>query len=102
MQLFFTETLMSQCTIRRDEDMEKLAGLSIDFDCLKFAGDEIVEYSIAMHDRICAAQRISYLPGLGDPTTTKRERLLIRNLLTVLRARSQPPPTPDAQHSEII
>jgi hypothetical protein len=96
LQLSFTETLGSQCTMRTDEDLAKIPHLAIDFDCLRFAGDEIAEYSVAMHDRICAAQRISYLPGLGDPTTSKRERALIKDFTTVLRARGQlPPPKTD-------
>jgi hypothetical protein len=68
-RVLFTESLMSQCTIRREEDFERIGSLTADFAALQFAGDEIAEYSQVMHDRLLAAFRQSYLPGLGEPTT---------------------------------
>lgn len=72
---------MSQCTMRREEDYQRIGSLTADFAALQFAGDEIAEYSQVMHDRLLAAIRQTYLPGLGDPTTSRRERRLIADLL---------------------
>jgi hypothetical protein len=87
-QLQFTQSLLSQCSIRRKEDMERLAALSIDFSVLGFAGEEIEDYSARMEKRICSAVPISYEPGMGNPIVSKLEGQLIRDLVTTLTIRN--------------
>lgn len=83
-QIDFIESLLSQCTMRREEDLNKIVSLGDDFAALRFSGDEIVDYAEVMRERILNAQPIVYLPGLGNPTTTKREARLIMDFLTYL------------------
>jgi len=83
-QIDFIESLLSQCTMRREEDLAKIASLGDDFAALRFSGDEIVDYSEVMRYRILNAQPIIYLPGFGNPTTTKREARLISDFLIYL------------------
>jgi len=99
-QLFFTEALLSQCSIRRKEDLDKLGDLTIDFSVLGFAGEEIDEYARAMHDRIVNALPISYDCGLGNPLVSKREKNLVRDLAVTLKARKMhlKPPIDSRSH----
>jgi hypothetical protein len=84
-QIMFIESLLSQCSMRREEDLAKVASLGDDFAALRFAGDQIIEdYSDIMRERILGAVPITYLPGLGNPTTTKRERRLIYDYLDTI------------------
>jgi hypothetical protein len=79
-----TQTLQSQCTIVRDDDMEKLSSLALDFSVLKFAGEEIEDYSQVMHDRMNNAKLIEYDHDFATATVSKREHRLIRDLMVTI------------------
>jgi hypothetical protein len=80
----FVESLLSQCTMRREEDLQKITSLGDDFGALRFSGEEIESYSDVMRERILNAKPIIYLPGYGNPTTSKREARLIADFLHYL------------------
>jgi len=84
-----TQTLQSQCTITREEDMSKLSSLALDFSCLKFAGEEIEDYSQTMHDRINSARLIEYDHDHAVSTVSRREHRLIRDLMILLENSSK-------------
>lgn len=79
-----THALESQCTIRQEKDLEKLSELALDFSVLKFAGQEIEDYSQTMHDRINDAKYIQYDHDFSISTVSKREHRLIKDLLITL------------------
>lgn len=75
--LSFYETLLSQCTMRRqvDLDQKRLIGGSVL--ALEYTDPAVSTYCDVMSERMDLASAPCYLPGLGNPTTTKRERRLI-------------------------
>jgi hypothetical protein len=83
-QISFVESLLSQCTMRRPEDLEKITSLGKEFTRLKYSGEEIEDYSEVMTERILNATPVCYLPGLGNPTATKAEKRLITDFVDYL------------------
>lgn len=84
-----TQTLQSQCTITKADDMNKLSSLALDFACLKFAGENIEDYSQKMHDRMNNAHLIEYDCEHAVSVVSKREHRLIRDLMKLLEKSSK-------------
>jgi len=83
-QVIFVESLLSQCTMRREEDLAKTAILGRDVPGLIFRSQDMRDYSEVMRERIRGATPVYYLPGLGNPTASKKERRLIFDFLHFL------------------
>lgn len=91
-QLFFIETLLSQCTMRRPKDLKMGSLMAYDFAALSFEGRELSRYSDFMKERLEHAIPICYEPSLGNPTTTKLERRIIADLIKFKQLKRKRPP----------
>jgi len=83
-QFSFYETLLSQCTMRRDQDLNLKSMIASSVGALEYTDPRVVDYCDNMYDRLRAAEAPCYLPGLGNPTTTKVERKLITDFIDYL------------------
>jgi len=79
----FLGTLKSQCTMRQVSDLLKSKDISDAILLLSYADDDLIDASNAIHDRLVNAYLISYdLENLGSPLLSKRERIILKDILS--------------------
>jgi len=80
----FLETLLSQCSIRKESDLLQTTELQQSFMALRFADEGVEDYADVMRERMSEAIPIIYSCPFGNPTLSKREKRLIHDYLEYL------------------
>lgn len=81
MRFQFLETLLSQCTMRREQDLLKTPRLTEDFGALRFAAEEVEDYADVMAERVSNSGLVIYSQEFGTPIVSKREARLIEDYM---------------------
>jgi hypothetical protein len=79
----FYDTLLSQCIVRKPEELKFVVNFAQNIAMISFADERLVEPAEKFHRRMLDANLIRYdIDIKGGPLLTKRERNLIKDILT--------------------